>query len=242
MIRNDGTLFRRAVDAVARELVIADHREGFSFVKTPLTYPSGSGVVIRVGDSYPDFLVTDFGCGYEEADLMGGSGIYVRSARAIAETAGISFDSHAFFVLKVPRDQLAGSNRHCSELLARSSVGRGFPDEREAGFRGCRIALPEASGRASSPNGYQRPTQWHVATLVSDGPHPPIFEPVSSHHTSIFAAVTRFSDISKVEKAPTLVAIVRKKTDLKTYLAVLSQEAHVIENDVSDSVIARLAA
>src|SRR5271170_7808850 len=109
MIRNDGTLFRRAVDAVARELVIADHREGFSFVKTPLTYPSGSGVVIRVGDSYPDFLVTDFGCGYEEADLMGGSGIYVRSARAIAETAGISFDSHAFFVLKVPRDQLPGA-------------------------------------------------------------------------------------------------------------------------------------
>ena len=61
MIRNDSESFKKAVDDVTRQLVSAEHRNGMSFVKVPLVYPSGASVVVRVSDSYPDFFVSDFG-------------------------------------------------------------------------------------------------------------------------------------------------------------------------------------
>jgi hypothetical protein len=249
MIRNDGTLFRQAVEEVTKELVSADHRAGFSFVKTPLTYPSGAGVVVRVGDSYPNFLVTDFGSGYEEADLMGSSGVYVRSARAIAETAGIGFDSHAFFVLQVPRTQLPGAivtvancSREAVSVAAFRMSERRFAENTELLYRRLVTVFPRRTVVKDAEIMGQSTTRWHVATLVSDGPRPTIFEPVSNHHASIFAAATKFNDIAKAEDPPTRVAVVRNKIEFKTYLAVLSQEAHVIESEAPDATLVRLAA
>lgn len=249
MIGNDSTYLRQAVDAVARELVTAEHRDGFSFIKTPLTYPSGAGVVIRVSDSYPEFLVTDFGSGYEEADQLGGSSIYARSARAIAESAGIGFDSHSFFVLKVSRQQLPGavvavancSREAVSVAFLRMSERR-FAENTDILYQRLISVFPRRNVIKDADVIGQSTTHWHVATFVSDGPKPTIFEPVSSHHASIFAAATKFNDISKIEQAPNRVAVVRKKSELKTYLAVLSQEAHVVESEVPDATLMRLAA
>lgn len=109
MIRNDSDAFRKAVDEVARNLVTTEHRNGTSFIRVPLTFPSGSGMVVRVMDAYPDFFVTDFGNGYEEAEMMGGSSIYARYAPHVASRAGIGFEQHSFFVLKATQEQLAGA-------------------------------------------------------------------------------------------------------------------------------------
>jgi hypothetical protein len=108
MIRNDSDAFKKAIDDVAKQLVTAEHRNGMSFIKVPLVYPSGASVVVRISDAYPDFFVSDFGSGHEEAEMMGGSSIYVRHAPTVAKSAGISFDSHSFFVMKASRDQLPG--------------------------------------------------------------------------------------------------------------------------------------
>jgi len=249
MIRNDSVQFRQAVDAVTREIVTADHRDGFSFIKTPLTYPSGAGVVVRVGDADPDFLVTDFGSGYEEAELMGGASVYARNARVIAETAGIGFDSHAFFVLKVPRSQLPGAvvtiancSREAVSVAAFRMSERHLSENTELLYQRLMAVFPRRTIVKDAEIIGQSTTRWHVATLVSDGPRPTIFEPVSSHHASIFAAATKFNDIAKAEQPPTRVAVVRNRAELKTYLAVLSQEAHVIESEAPDATLMRLAA
>lgn len=78
-------------------------------VATDADYPNGTSVVVRVLDGYPNFLVSDMGLGYEEAEMMGASSIYMRNARSIAEAAGVRFDNQAFFVLEASREQLAGA-------------------------------------------------------------------------------------------------------------------------------------
>ena len=47
MLRNDSKAFREAIESVAREIVVAEHREGWSYIKTPLLYPGGSTIVVR---------------------------------------------------------------------------------------------------------------------------------------------------------------------------------------------------
>jgi hypothetical protein len=90
--------FKAIVDEAVRDLVAADHRKGSSFVRTPLLYPGGSSVVVRVDDCGTSFLVTDMALGYQEADLMGAALIYSRHAGSIAENSGIRFDSESFLI------------------------------------------------------------------------------------------------------------------------------------------------
>jgi hypothetical protein len=120
--------FSATVENAARELVSVEFHNGSAFIRTPILYPSGSTVVVRVDDNGKSYFVSDFGMGYQEADLMEASLIYGRHARTIAEMAGIRFDSEAFFVIEVSREQLAGAIAtiaNCSQeavALAATSV------------------------------------------------------------------------------------------------------------------------
>jgi len=248
MLRNDSKLFREAIDQVARDLVTADHRSGFSFIKTPLRYPGGASVVIRVGDSYPNYFVTDFGAGYDEAEMMGGSAVYSRNAPAIAESAGIGFDQHSFFVIKASRDQLPGAVvtvANCSQeavgLTALRLAERRFGDDTEVLYRRLVSVFPRDRVAKDAEVVGRSNTKWHVATIVLGDSEQTIFEPVSNHHSSVFAATTKFNDISKIGNAPRRVAVVRKKAELNTFLAVLSENADVIEQDVPNDTLLRLA-
>ena len=101
--------FQRTVEAVMREIVSASHRVEGSYVRTPLLYPSGGEVVVRVSGIAGDFFVTDFGSGYLEAEMMGAPRSYVRQAAIVSRNTGVSFDTHAFFAVRVPIERLAGA-------------------------------------------------------------------------------------------------------------------------------------
>lgn len=93
----------RIADAVAREIVSTKHRHDGSFISTPLLYPSGSTVVVKIHQAGEQFFISDIGLGYQEADMMGAGSIYARHARVIAENAGIRFDSQSFFIRGIAR-------------------------------------------------------------------------------------------------------------------------------------------
>ena len=84
-------------------------------------------------------------------------------------------------------------------------------------------------------------TQWHVAALVRNPGRQSVFEPVTAHHQSVVTAAAKFHDISRLPSAPIRIAVVRKKQPFGTLLGVLSQAANVIEEDVPDRSIRRLA-
>jgi hypothetical protein len=69
-----------------------------------------------------------------------------------------------------------------------------------------------------------------------------IFEPVSKYHTSVFAVTTKFHDIALNDNPPNRIAVVKKKVEMDTYLAILSQAGSVIETDGPDESYRKILA
>jgi hypothetical protein len=105
----ENTKFSELIESVARDLVATEHHVGGSFIRMPLIYPSGAGIVVRVEKGDNRYFVSDWGLGYQETDLYGAGAFYVRHARPIAEKAGVGFDNQAFFVVEATREQLSGA-------------------------------------------------------------------------------------------------------------------------------------
>jgi hypothetical protein len=239
---------KSTIDAVAQELVGVEYHSGAAFVRTPLMYPSGANVVIRVIEHGPIFDVTDMGLGYQEGELMGTSLVYARHARAIADNAGVRFDSEAFFFSEATREQLSGAIAtvaNCSQeavaLAAYKMAERRASDAAEQLHeRLVRLFTPSKVVKNAAIYGASN-TEYHVASLVRVEQKAAVFEPVANHPTSIAFASSKFHDLALLEQPPIQVAVVRKKKDLGTYHNLLAQVAHVIESDVSDDRIVRLA-
>lgn len=244
----DATAFRAMVDDVARKIVATEHRPAGSFIQTPLLYPSGATVVVRIHQAEGRYFVSDVGLGYQEAELMGAALIYARHARSIAENAGVGFDNQAFFVMEASREQLPGAVvtiANCSQEAAALSAyklsERRTADEGERLFERLVTVFDKRVEKAATIIGSSN-TQWTVAALVfPDRGRPTIFEPVTNHHSSIAHASMKFHDIALLEQAPNRVAVVQKKREFGTYLGVLSQAANVIDAEVPNETLVRLA-
>ena len=242
------TEFQRIVDEVSRELVTSLHDRVGSFVRTPLLYPSGSSVVVRVEPAAQRFLVSDWGAGYQEAQWITSMQGYARYANVIARAAGVGFDQHAFFVLDVERTQLAGAIStiaNCAHdavsTVTMRAVDRRAHEDAERLFDRLKLVFsPQFVAKDADVVGGST-TIWPVATLVQIGDRRTVFEPVRNHHASIVNASAKFHDIATASNAPDRVAVVKNKGQFGTYLAVLSQAAEVIDNGVPDSVLTRLA-
>jgi hypothetical protein len=96
-------------EGVAHALVDTSIKGGSAFISTPLLYPSGSHVVVRMDGSGERWLVTDDGYGHLEAEMMGGLSTFRRLARPLADRAGVGFDECCFVVLEDERDALPGA-------------------------------------------------------------------------------------------------------------------------------------
>jgi hypothetical protein len=72
----ENNAFKGVVETAAQQLVNVRHFPEGSFVTTPMSYPSGAQVVIRVEPSGSDFFVSEFGVGFQEAEMIGGERIY----------------------------------------------------------------------------------------------------------------------------------------------------------------------
>jgi hypothetical protein len=239
---------RVLIEKVARELATVEHRQDSSFITTPLLYPSGSTVVVRIESLGDQYFVTDLGLGYREADMMGASLVYARHARAIAEAAGVGFDQQEFFVAKASADQLAGcviAVANCSlEAVSVSALKlseRRVADEAELLYeRLAKVFTAPRVAKNAEIRGASN-TTWPVANLVRINTHETIFEPVLSHRNSVASVVTKFHDIAQLEHPPARIAVVRNKDDFGTLLGVLSQAGRVISRDTPDQTLRKLA-
>jgi hypothetical protein len=241
--------FKKLVDDVAREIVATEHRTGGSFIRTPLMYPSGTTVVVRIEQGDNRFFVSDFGLGYQESELMGAGLLYARHAHPIAETNGVRFDNQAFFILEASRDQLPGAVvtiANCSQeatmRAADALAEKTFEDSKARLYeRLVKIFTPKIVVKNFEVTGASH-QKWRVSTIVNvPGTLPTIFEPVTKHANSVASASMKFSDIALREDAPARVAVVQKRSEFGPLLTVLSRSASVIEDDTSSDRIKQLA-
>lgn len=238
----------RAINAALRDLVSVKHRPGGSFVRLPVLYPSGSSTRVRVDGGPNEFFVSDYGGGYEEADIMGGLATFARVARPIAERSGIGFDQHSFFVMKASAAQLAGAMAtiaSCSQEAVNTTALK-VAERKEKD----RLALlhnlldetfPQGSVTKSAEFVGNSNTVWPVAALVRQGRREAIFETVTANHTSVATVSTKFNDFLRLERPPGRVVFTPNKSALGTYLGVLSPISNVVEFNVSPRRLPELA-
>ncbi|THD70959.1 MAG: hypothetical protein E7813_06705 [Bradyrhizobium sp.] len=242
--------FNDLVDSVAREIVATEHRVGGSFIRTPLMYPSGSTVVVRVEQGENRFFVSDVGFGFQEAEMMGAGLMYTKPAHAIADEAGVKFDNQAFFVLEASRDELAGAvvtiancSQHATMRAADALAEKTFEDRKTRLYeRLIKVFEPKIVGKNAEVIGASH-QKWHFAAVVRlPNLRPTVFEPVTKHPNSVAQASMKFGDVALLKKdAPHRVAVVQNKKELGTLLTVLSRSANVIDDDESSERIIRLA-
>lgn len=240
--------FKDAVADAASKLVRVDFRGNSAYVDTPLLYPSGGTVVIRIDKAGGDFFVSDMGLGYDEADLSGLSLTYMRYARVIAEGAGVGFDSRSFFVARAVSNQLAGAVAtvaNCSQeavalTMLKHAERKSIERAEKLYVRLVRLFHElnvEKHGKIVGASSIP----YDVDAIVKGRRRPIVFEVVANQHTSVYAANSKFHDLRALERPPVNVAVVRKKRDMGTYVDLLSQAAEVIEDDISDDRISYLA-
>jgi len=246
----DNPKLKEIVEAVAREIVSTDHRAGGSFIRTPLMYPGGATVVVRVDQGDNRFFVSDVGLGYQEAELMGAGSMYVKPARVIAEEAGVRFDNQAFFVLEASRDQLPGAVvtiANCSQhavMRASDALAEKTFEDRKSRLYDKLVGVFERKVVKKNVEIIGASTQkWPIATIVTlHGHRPTIFEPVTKHPNSVAHAAMKFGDIALLKQdAPHRVAVVQSKAELGKLLTILSRSADVIDDNETNDRIRRLA-
>ena len=247
-LRSERT-FSDVVKHVARELVTVEELTDGALISTPLLYPSGATVVIRIDQNGSNYFLTDMGLGYQEADLPGASLLYTRQAKSVAEEFGVGFDDHALFLNDISRERLPGAvgalanaSLQAITLAAYRLSERKNHDAAEFLYqRLIKVFTPSIVARDTQLLGASN-TEWHVANLVRFQEKVTVFEAVTSHRNSITSATAKFHDLARLPEPPNRVAVVGRKEDLGTLLGVLSQAASVVTRSVPDQTIKRLAA
>jgi hypothetical protein len=237
-----------AVEAAARSLLLVRHDGETSRVALPMFYPSGAAATVEVTQNGGRFLVSDAGLAYREAELIGAENLFNRNAAPVAEQFGIEAGKRGFTAL-ASVEHLAGAmadvaaasvqvaHRICERVAQRSetAIAAHLYDRLVAVF-GAQKVVPEAEIAGASSH------KWRISALVHIGGKDMVFEAVSNHHSSVYSSATMFHDLSLLERRPVPVAVVKHKAALGAYLSILSQAANVIEENVSDSALTRLAA
>lgn len=202
-------------EEVARALSYARCGNDGTMIVTPLMYPGGSRVVLRLQESEDGYFISDMGAGRRESDLMGGGrAIYSKMARASAERFGVRFDSDMIFDVEVPYEAIvvaaiavANASKEAVDQTAERLSEHRAADQRdklwsrlEAAFPGAFVMREAAFQGASS--------SWRFDAIIESGSHRSIFDLVSPHPASVHAAVSKFLDVKDLGfSAPNRVAV-----------------------------------
>jgi len=248
VIEKNSDRFQEVVRQAAAQLVSHEFTSGSNYVTTPLMYASGGFVVVRIEAASDHYLVSDFGTGFEEAQMIGEEMAFRRVAKGVAETCGVGFDSYSLFSLKVNAGQLAGAiatianaSQEAVNITTIKASERKIRDDNALLFdRLSKVFGAKSIARDVHIIGASN-TEWHVSSLVTVVRSKIAFEAVSKHPTSVVHAAAKFGDIARSEQAPQRVAVVASKKALGTYLGVLTHNARVIERRVDDRVYLSLS-
>lgn len=240
---------RATADAVSRQLVQAFECGGECFIQTPLMYPGGSTVVVSISVSGDHLFLSDFGLGFQEAELIGANRHYTRIAPKVGERYGVHFDHHAFFVAEVSRSQAAGAvmalanaSKETVDWAALRYAEKRERDQADALIdRLLRVFNQrhvhrdaEVRGASSHP--------WHPTALVERGERRIIFNQVRPAAPSVYATVSMFHDIARMSDPMPRVAVAPKKRDLGDYETLLAQAGAVTDLETNDDTFVRIAA
>lgn len=239
------------IEAAMRRLISGvAHPEG-TYISVPALYPSGKNVVVRVTEQRSQgramFFVTDFGLGFQEAELEGVDRGFARVAKVIAERSGVGFDEHAFFAVQVDLERLPGAIAAIASCSVEAVTTAVMKAAERAGTGMARL-LVEKLEAAFGPDNVKKNQiiagdsghDWPVPAMVYTASGRIVFDVATKSPISISTVATKMDDLSRLKFAPRRVVMVRSTEELGSYLGVLAHHASVIETSANENHLIRL--
>ncbi len=222
------------VHAALRELTPVWNEDDRLCLSVPVSYPSGALVTLEVSAGRDLAMVTDRGFGRYEAEMYGAEGSFASAAKRAAAAAGVRFDGHAIFAMKVPLDRLAGGMvavANASTAAAAAAIRAESSRRTEVQNEIIQARLHQAFPQAKIDRKLTLPgdrAEWEAHNVVRLGDRMAIFEPVSANTQSIASKFTMFSDLSKRPDL-SLTAVVGNTSELQGKGLMLMDVARIIE-------------
>lgn len=226
---------QEAIDSALRTLLRAEHRAAGSYVTLPVRYPSGASVVLQITEVGDRCFVTDYGMGYQEAELFGGTRQFERRAVEFATAAGIRYDGRSFFVAEVVKDRLPGAmvvvadcSQRAAAFAALRAADRQGDEIKELAFDRIRNTFGRNKVERDVPVRGSSTHPWPVDFVVKTDNGVAIFEATTPHPNSVASVTTKLGDIARLESAPPRIVVVRNKRAFGDLLGVVAPVASVV--------------
>ncbi|WP_346031638.1 hypothetical protein [Erythrobacter westpacificensis] len=230
---------RKAVDSLVRVSAWGNSY----LVTTPLVYPSGSVVGVRVTPEQGGYWVSDFAMGYREAEAIEAQRSFGSHAGRMKERLGVEYTSgHELRIFATER-QIAWAIRRVAyashRIMQKAYNSAPDWDEQEIGAA-LYNRLREMYGDSATENvtvlGCSN-IDWKFAAQVKVGQRRVLFDVVTPYYSSVTSAVSKFSDVRRLGKHDRPIAVVDDAAKMGKWLPLLSQEAEVIEDDVAEETL-----
>lgn len=232
---------------VAQALAYAKETNGVPMVVTPLLYPGGGRVVLRIEQSPEGYIVSDYGSGRREADLMNGGHLFNQIAKKAAERFAVRYDSHMLFDLEVPREALvtasiavANASKVAVDATAETLSENKARDQRMALWRTLEAVFPASIiSRKESFRGHS--DAWEFDAVVQLRERPALYQIVTPYPAAVNAAVAKFLDVKDMGADRTIRVAVPTEPRRTPHINLLGRTARIISLDAPTDAF-RLAA
>ncbi|RWC32341.1 hypothetical protein [Mesorhizobium sp.] len=232
---------------VAQALSYARDTNGVPTVVTPLLYPGGGRVVLRMEQTPDGYIVSDFGSGRREAELMGGGHVYNQIARRAAERFAVRYDSHMIFDLEVPREALVAAaiavgnaSKFAVDATAEALSEKRANDQRLILWDILKGAFPNKPiQRGEKFTGHT--DAWEFDAVVRLNDRPALFELVTPYPAAVNSAIAKFLDVRDLGSEKTIRVAVPTAPEKTPHLSLLGRTARIISLDSPQEVF-KLAA
>ncbi|MDD2878172.1 MAG: hypothetical protein PHT60_09125 [Acidiphilium sp.] len=237
------------IQSAVSQLVRVSFWGNFYLVTTPLVYPSGSMVGVRITPDKAGYIVSDFAMGYREAESAEAQRSFGAHAGRLKEHLGIEYSDGHEVRLHVQEKQIASAIRRVAYASHRimMKVYDSTPawDEQEIGaslFQRLRDMFGDTKVKGDVTVLGASNIDWHFTAEVQNTHKRTFFDVVTPHHSSVFSAVSKFSDIRRLGGGVQPVAVVSDLNGMGKWLPLIAQEAEVIQDDASEDTIRNLVA
>lgn len=247
MIDVENESFEAVVQRAVSRLTSVRHDADGSFVTMPHMYPSGGSVVIWIDRFPPHYLVSDYGFGARECEIMGADRRqFVRHAAPVAEGSGVELAPDGAFQVSVSEGQLEGAIKAiaaCSLDVATSFAHRRQQRSRSDAKAILVTKLERLFGQPAVAKEveYQgaSDTPWQIDAAVTIGDHVGLFETVTPWFPSVASTLAKFGDIRLLETPPSRTAVLSTRDGFGSWITALAQTSNVIQATANDSAFSR---
>lgn len=223
-------------------------------IDTPLRYPGGASVIVRVEPIGLGYAVSDAEFAFRECILLGAERGFPGFAREVANWSGVDFDGRMLYLRDVSEDDLVHAvaavahasstsvNRIATRVAERKAVKvhavkQVLAEKLTKTFIGRRIHLDFKTRGASNE-------EWTFDVAVQFDAQLSLFQIVSPKPKSVYEAVASFLDMSDLppsQARPALIAVLEDRAATRR-LRLLERSARTIDLTADFSAWSTLAA